>query len=921
MPIDLPRLIPSSNPGERTPVQETAFTLDTGGRFLCNTLQEALESANETVGGRKRDFDVIVIGGGTFGAEVAQRLFQNDPTHSRRILVLEAGPFVLPEHIQNTNYLGGGLPDMRVPWVSHPALDYKGLLFAVGGRSLSWGGWSPELFADETKSWPSEVMDDLRASTLPNGEPGYFQQASDLIGVTETNDFIYGPLHTALRKQLHDGLKDPANTGMTGLTFAELPNHPAVRYHDPTTGGTINEAVLRDWLGLPRTDTTAKPELFDLFKLEAPLAVQSQAEPGLYPNNKFSTVPLLTRSARLAATQADGIGAGPDARKRLMIVPKVSVLDLVTETLPDNSVSVTGVRVWDGSEKTVWLAPPQDGRQSVVIIALGTVESTRVAKLTFQQSLAGRAAQRMGRNLVAHLRSNFNIRIPLASLKNLPPMLTKALQCSALLVKGRTNVAGQNRYFHFQITAAGLNKLGDDSEAELFKKIPTLEHLNELLRADDTHVVLTLRGIGEMCPHNPDSVVDLGSETEFGRQKAQVSVGNSKADPAVFPGSAETNIDRQVWDAMDQCSDRLAVILGAGEPFDILTKNSVIPVPAGATAANLKTLLPWANRRDDLGTTHHDAGTLRMSKNAADGVTNIFGCIHDTRNCYVASPAMFPTVGSPNPMLTGIALARRTADKLASDVLPRASVLSPAGGWTTLFDGTADSFKAWRKVGADGTGFAHLHGELVSYGASGLSLLFYAKQAFSDFVLKLQFRIFDPANHNSGVYVRFAHPRLALPPVLMNRLSEADKEAVKGNPVLRPIHSGFEVQIDDNARGDSRNDFWGVPEQDGLWRHRTGAIYNIPAGDRIWHLNRNEDRWQDYDASGPLLIPGIWFEYEISAQANLFTVKLTNTASGQSKQTTRYINTDGARGQAPGYIGIQAYPGSVIAYRSIQIKP
>jgi hypothetical protein len=138
----------------------------------------------------------------------------------------------------------------------------------------------------------------------------------------------------------------------------------------------------------------------------------------------------------------------------------------------------------------------------------------------------------------------------------------------------------------------------------------------------------------------------------------------------------------------------------------------------------------------------------------------------------------------------------------------------------------------------------------------------------------------------------------------MNRLSDADKQAVRDNPVLRPIHSGFEIQIDDNARGDSKVDFWGTPEKDGLWRHRTGAIYNIPAGDRIWHLGRNEERWQEYDASGPQLIPGVWFEYEISAQGNVLTVKLTNTETGASKQTTRYDNTDPHRGQAPGYIGI-----------------
>lgn len=155
----------------------------------------------------------------------------------------------------------------------------------------------------------------------------------------------------------------------------------------------------------------------------------------------------------------------------------------------------------------------------------------------------------------------------------------------------------------------------------------------------------------------------------------------------------------------------------------------------------------------------------------------------------------------------------------------------------------------------------------------------------------------------------------------MNRLSANDQDAVKKNPVLRPIHSGFEIQIDDNAYGDSRNDFHGIPEPNGLWRHRTGAIYTIPAGDRIWHQNRNEERWQEYDASGPQLIPGVWFEYEIDVRGSVITVKLTNTNSGASKQTTRYDNTDALRGQAPGFIGIQAYPGNTVAYRSIQMTP
>ena len=370
---------------------------------------------------------------------------------------------------------------------------------------------------------------------------------------------------------------------------------------------------------------------------------------------------------------------------------------------------------------------------------------------------------------------------------------------------------------------------------------------------------------------------------------------------------------------MDAASDKLALIFAAGQPFDIITKNHVIPVPSNATSATLAQLFPHERRRDHLGTTHHDAGTLRMSKEAKDGVTDIFGCIHDTRNCYVTSPAVFPTVGSPNPMLTGVALARRTADKLGRDVLVKAPTISAADGWRPLFDGTQQSAKTWRKVGPDGTGFAHLNGELVSYGGSGLVLLYYAKETFTDFTLKLQFRIFDRANHNSGVFVRFPAPRTDLSAVLAARAA-AEGIDVNANLAFRPVVSGFEIQIDDNARGDQTKDFYGVgPEPDGLWKNRSGAIYKIPAGDRIWHENRNEDAWQQYDANGPQLIEGVWFEYEIDVRGNAFKVKLTNTQTNESKQTTRYENADGDRGQGPGHVGIQAYPRSVVAYRAIQV--
>jgi len=213
----------------------------------------------------------------------------------------------------------------------------------------------------------------------------------------------------------------------------------------------------------------------------------------------------------------------------------------------------------------------------------------------------------------------------------------------------------------------------------------------------------------------------------------------------------------------------------------------------------------------------------------------------------------------------------------------------------------------------------HVNGEMVSYGDGGLRLFYYATRQFGDFTLRLQFQIFDPANHNSGVFVRFPRPTFDLSPPLQAR-TPGEPFFDPGNPAWKPVISGFEIQIDDNARGDSGKDFYGIkPEPDGLFKNRTGAIYKIQAGDRVWHLGFNEPSVQNY-TPGPLLVPGVWFEYEIVVQGNNYTVFLTNTQSGVRQQTTSFNNTDGVRGLSPGFIGVQSYPGDTVAWRHIRIK-
>ena len=178
---------------------------------------------------------------------------------------------------------------------------------------------------------------------------------------------------------------------------------------------------------------------------------------------------------------------------------------------------------------------------------------------------------RIGANLIAHLRSNIDFRIPRAALAALPPGL-KALQSSALLLKGQHQFKKPDGtpygvgHFHFQITATGLDNVNTNSEAELFQKIPDVDTILQHLHADDSHVVITIRGIGEMEPRNPASNVtrDLNpAQIDYNERRAFVNLNASAKD-------------MELWEAMDKASDELAAVFAHGQKIDIIARNKSI---------------------------------------------------------------------------------------------------------------------------------------------------------------------------------------------------------------------------------------------------------------------------------------------------------------------------------------------------------
>ncbi len=83
--MPLQELVPGPNPA-RDDVQQTAFTFDVVGRYICNNWQEIV--AAQAAGAYP--FDAVVIGAGMFGAYCAEKLYRSGSASALRILLVDA---------------------------------------------------------------------------------------------------------------------------------------------------------------------------------------------------------------------------------------------------------------------------------------------------------------------------------------------------------------------------------------------------------------------------------------------------------------------------------------------------------------------------------------------------------------------------------------------------------------------------------------------------------------------------------------------------------------------------------------------------------------------------------------------------------------------------------------------------------------
>ena len=543
-------------------VQRTTLGLDVLSRFVCNTWDEA--TANGT-----RHFDAVVIGAGMFGGYCAEKIYEFGEGSGLRVLILEAGPFLLPTHVQNLPNIGLNVPNpllpandpgiprnlvWGIPWRSN--VPFIGQAYCVGGKSLYWGGWCPRLLPGDLSAWPPTV-----ATYLNNNYPVLEQQT----GVSVATDFIQGPLFNLLKQRVVN------------------------------TIGTVADI-----------DTAENP----------PLAVQGQSPAsGLFSFDKYSSMTLVIEAARDASNQ-------PDPQRRLFVVPNAHVTRIHTTGGAASSIDV----VVNGALQSLPVSA-----NCPVILALGTIESTRLALVSFPTSPGNPGAELMGRNLMAHWRSNIFVRIKRTSFDP-GNILPQAVQTGALLVRGST---AQGK-FHLQVTASA-DPLGNSDDL-LFTMIPDIDLLDTTL-ANQTadSISIGFRGVSQLFGDQTTSIPNASGRwinlspfesDEFGVPRAYVQLKT-------------TGTEDSLANAMDAATFALANELSGNNPADIQVTSQ---------------------DRDGLGTTYHEAGTLWMGTGPATSVTDTNGRFHNVTNAFCADQSLFVTVGSVNPTLTGLVLARKVAE-------------------------------------------------------------------------------------------------------------------------------------------------------------------------------------------------------------------------------------------------------------------
>ncbi len=398
-----------------------------------------------------QQFDHIVVGSGFCGFAFAERALARDP-HAR-ILVIERGPYFLPEHFQNLplpyRQTLGGLSE-TFPWTlsaathDQPAGNIQwqhGMVPFFGGRSIMWSAWCPRPLEDEMREWP--------AATIAAAQR-HFASAEALLNVI------------------------PADRIDKNLTASQ---RDLVAGHRPVYGRLQKGLQALLAAGLGRIDSATR-------WLPAPLAAAAGADAGI-DFAKFSTPAVLLG---LVDQQAGAAAAGTG-----------SALQIVTECVV-NRVLQQGGRA-TALETSRGVVPIGDAN---LILAMGTLPPTTLVLNSFPQ------VRHTGARFTAHFITAVVARVPRADFDFASKLAE--LELAAIYLAGKSPAGMQ---YHVQLSVlSDRDPQADAQKAERYAPdVVATASLAQLVSSPD-HLVFVCAVLGEIDEKNAENYLALDGGTD-----------------------------------------------------------------------------------------------------------------------------------------------------------------------------------------------------------------------------------------------------------------------------------------------------------------------------------------------------------------------------------------------------------------------
>lgn len=817
-------------------IQNTSFSSDILGRYFCNTLEEAKISHNA------KPFDVVVIGSGMYGSYIASKLYywskkQLGEENRLKILILEAGPFITHEHIENLPLNTGifdenntSIKHMKSPYVCHvkrPGQDevyFETVTrhnYCVGGKSLAWGKWSPRFDDKALKSWPKELSEFL------NDEDRGYQRVEEETGVSDYSDLINGTLFQKLKHFLG---KNPDLLKQNNLTLI-----------DPPVAVAANSTVS-----------------------------------GLYSPDAFSSLGRLLEIVRIESGY-DDVPKENDPiwkSKSVFLVPNTLAYKLETDRGRVSSINVVDVN--SNEISSFDLSDKCD-----VILAGTAVESTRLILNSFpRKDFLKEKEELIGRNLMGHLFSAVSVRIKRTAIG----LGNEILESALYHLQGYSN--NFNRSYHYQIFCSSHPNF--QVFTTLYKTFYNFEAAVDALQMQDENWVNLLILTCSEVKGKPDAplITDGSNWMNLSTQNEEFGQVKYRKPYLKWESSPE---DEKFWDEVHSTLfDFLSTLVE--DPNDI---EYLDPDPDSKKEENWKSVTPTNfepyKTTQAFWNSRHESGTLWMGENANKSVTDLDGKLHHIQNVYCADQAIFPTVGSANPVLTGLALDRKIAQGIIDrykDFTDNEDKINPSG-YRKLFDGK--TFDGWKIQSTKGKSLVLPQFEILELSKKegrrhGVA---WFNEEFSEFELLLDWKVFK-YSANSGIIIHAPNP------------ANFSEEGNADDPIYK---KGYEIQIDEKGY-DFQKDNYDSP------LHKTGAFYNIKPANR-----------------GNAKKPGLWNRYRIISAKNEIKVYLNgklinsiqplspeflNTLSEESKQEVKNKNKKG-------YICFQFHDDK-IQFRNILIR-